>query len=94
MLRADNFPLFAAFFFLLLALSFPVKAHPANYGGAFSCTPTGEGKMDCYDKGKGGAPAVKVEPNQFGGVDYRYPNGKVVRCEKTPAGMTECRKIQ
>jgi hypothetical protein len=58
------------------------------------CTPNASGNTDCFDPQKGGAPVLKVEPNQFGGVDLRHSDGKVERCEKKTSGETECRVMQ
>lgn len=58
------------------------------------CAPNASGSTDCFDRHKGGAPVLKIEPNQFGGVDLRHSDGKVERCEKTASGQTECRVVQ
>src|SRR5437773_9297263 len=58
------------------------------------CSPSASGTVDCFDAQKGGAPVLKVEPNLFGGYDLRQSDGKLVRCEKTASGETECRVVQ
>jgi hypothetical protein len=58
------------------------------------CAPNASGSVDCVDAQKGGAPVLKIESNQFGGVDLRHSDGKVERCEKKPSGETECRVVQ
>jgi hypothetical protein len=58
------------------------------------CTPNASGNTDCYDAQKGGAPVLKIEPNQFGGVDLRHSDGKIERCEHTASGETKCRVVQ
>jgi len=57
------------------------------------CTANASGNTDCYDAQKGGGPVLKLEPNQFGGVDLRHSDGKVERCEKKTSGETECRVV-
>ena len=57
------------------------------------CAPNASGTVDCFDAQKGGAPVLKIEPNLFGGFDLRQSDGKLVRCEKTASGETECRTV-
>jgi hypothetical protein len=58
------------------------------------CSPSATGSVDCWDAAKGGAPVLKVEKNIFGGFDLRQSDGKLVRCEKTASGETDCRVVQ
>ena len=58
------------------------------------CSPSATGSVDCWDAQKGGASVLKIEPNLFGGYDLRQTDGKLVRCEKTASGATECRVVQ
>ena len=58
------------------------------------CAPNASGNVDWYDAQKGGAPVLKIEPNLFGEYDLRQNDGKLVRCEKTASGETECRVVQ
>ena len=58
------------------------------------CSPSASGSVDCWDAAKGGAPALKIEPNLFGGFDLRHSDGRVERCERKATGETECRVVQ